>query len=316
MNEEGSVVEEGFFVENILDRKKVGKQYMCLVKWIGYGMDELTWEPESQLMEDVPEIMTAYLERVEKEKEGKKKPKRRERRLRKMKKPKEKYIGKEKEKSEEASSQTTVPLEDSMKRKELVEEEPLEIEEIIVSDESSLVLSDEEVAQKPIVQVKKRQKKRADVSSSKHDVVHTLGRSVPEMKGDEAKKSIDTMDESDETDERDEEDEKDLFDIRRPSKRQKERNVHVGVGEKRKRKKTREEREELETRKKERIPMKVSDCRRKDDDVLFYKIEWKDAVRGEESSWLPAPEVHKMCPMLIVEFMESRLRWHIKSQKQ
>lgn len=45
-------------VEKILDRRIVGGCREYFVKWLGYGMDDSSWEPEGLL--DCPELLTEF----------------------------------------------------------------------------------------------------------------------------------------------------------------------------------------------------------------------------------------------------------------
>jgi hypothetical protein len=47
--EEGSEDEEYYEVEKILEKRQVGKRCQYLVKWHGFGEDQATWEPPSNL---------------------------------------------------------------------------------------------------------------------------------------------------------------------------------------------------------------------------------------------------------------------------
>ena len=49
-----------FVVQKILDKKKVNGKIYYKVKWKGYPESEATWEPRSQLIEDVPLIVREY----------------------------------------------------------------------------------------------------------------------------------------------------------------------------------------------------------------------------------------------------------------
>ena len=49
-----------YIVEEILKKKKVGRKIEYLVKWLGFPLDEATWVPRTQLLEDVPEIVKEY----------------------------------------------------------------------------------------------------------------------------------------------------------------------------------------------------------------------------------------------------------------
>lgn len=55
---------ERFVVESIVDHRLVDGVREFLVFWEGYGEDEVTWEPEESLMEDVPNMVKAYLKSV------------------------------------------------------------------------------------------------------------------------------------------------------------------------------------------------------------------------------------------------------------
>src|SRR5690606_41107057 len=48
--------EEEFFVDEILDSKRKNRKVLYLVHWIGYSIDETTWEPLSNLHKVLPLI--------------------------------------------------------------------------------------------------------------------------------------------------------------------------------------------------------------------------------------------------------------------
>ena len=48
-SEEESSEVEVFEVENVLDQRKRRRSWEYLVKWVGYGLEESTWEPASNL---------------------------------------------------------------------------------------------------------------------------------------------------------------------------------------------------------------------------------------------------------------------------
>lgn len=50
----------GYYVETILRRRKKGRSYQYLVKWLNYPEYESTWEPRSNLLKDVPELVEAF----------------------------------------------------------------------------------------------------------------------------------------------------------------------------------------------------------------------------------------------------------------
>lgn len=47
-----------YFVSRIRDRKRVGRGFRYEVEW--FGFHERTWEPRSQLMRDIPEMVLAF----------------------------------------------------------------------------------------------------------------------------------------------------------------------------------------------------------------------------------------------------------------
>ena len=47
--EDGSEDEEYYEVEKILEKRQVGKRCQYLVKWYGFGEDQATWEPPTNL---------------------------------------------------------------------------------------------------------------------------------------------------------------------------------------------------------------------------------------------------------------------------
>ena len=54
-------------VDEILDKKydPITKSHLYLVKWEGFNKDHNTWEPESSLLEDVPEMVVDYNDKIE-----------------------------------------------------------------------------------------------------------------------------------------------------------------------------------------------------------------------------------------------------------
>ena len=54
-------------VDEILDKKydSASKSHLYLVKWEGFNKDHNTWEPESSLLEDVPEMVVDYNDKME-----------------------------------------------------------------------------------------------------------------------------------------------------------------------------------------------------------------------------------------------------------
>jgi hypothetical protein len=49
VEEESSQDEDVYEVEKILEKRLVGKRLQYLVKWEGYGIEQATWEPVSNL---------------------------------------------------------------------------------------------------------------------------------------------------------------------------------------------------------------------------------------------------------------------------
>jgi hypothetical protein len=49
-----------FKVEKILKKKKKGNQIFYKVKWVGYDEKESTWEPRSNLLIDVPDLVQEF----------------------------------------------------------------------------------------------------------------------------------------------------------------------------------------------------------------------------------------------------------------
>ena len=49
VEEESSQDEDVYEVEKILEKRLVGKRVQYLVKWEGYGIEQATWEPVSNL---------------------------------------------------------------------------------------------------------------------------------------------------------------------------------------------------------------------------------------------------------------------------
>ena len=54
-------------VDEILDKKYdlATKSHQYLVKWEGFNKDHNTWEPESSLLEDVPEMVVDFNDKLE-----------------------------------------------------------------------------------------------------------------------------------------------------------------------------------------------------------------------------------------------------------
>lgn len=52
--------ENVYKVERILERRRRGRGYAYLVKWLGYPDSENTWEPRTRLMRDVPELVESF----------------------------------------------------------------------------------------------------------------------------------------------------------------------------------------------------------------------------------------------------------------
>jgi 3-dehydroquinate dehydratase len=59
--------EDLFIVEEILDKKYDEEEgiFTYLVKWEGFPPSENTWEPEHILLEDVPDMVVDYNDRLE-----------------------------------------------------------------------------------------------------------------------------------------------------------------------------------------------------------------------------------------------------------
>lgn len=55
--------EIGFDIEEILNHRKKGSTYSFLVRWKGYGPDQNTWEPKSNLQCKNCKIVNAYLKK-------------------------------------------------------------------------------------------------------------------------------------------------------------------------------------------------------------------------------------------------------------
>ena len=47
-------------MERLLQRQQRSDEAYFLVNWRGYSLDESTWEPETILLEDVPEQVAAW----------------------------------------------------------------------------------------------------------------------------------------------------------------------------------------------------------------------------------------------------------------
>ena len=54
-------------VDEILDKKydPDSKLHLYLVKWEGFNKEHNTWEPESSLLEDVPEMVVDFNDKME-----------------------------------------------------------------------------------------------------------------------------------------------------------------------------------------------------------------------------------------------------------
>ena len=54
-------------VDEIFDKRydPETKSHLYLVKWEGFNKDHNTWEPESSLLEDVPEMVVDYNDKME-----------------------------------------------------------------------------------------------------------------------------------------------------------------------------------------------------------------------------------------------------------
>ncbi len=47
-------------LKKILKKKKVGKQTFYKVKWVKYDKKESTWEPRSNLLIDIPDLVQEF----------------------------------------------------------------------------------------------------------------------------------------------------------------------------------------------------------------------------------------------------------------
>jgi hypothetical protein len=59
MNEIETEEEEMYEVEEILDKKKIGAKWKYQIKWVGYGLDQTTWEPAENL-ENVDSMLKEF----------------------------------------------------------------------------------------------------------------------------------------------------------------------------------------------------------------------------------------------------------------
>ena len=57
-------IQKKFIIEEILEKKKIKNKIMYLILWKGYK--DATWEPRTEIIKDVPEMINTFEESLKK----------------------------------------------------------------------------------------------------------------------------------------------------------------------------------------------------------------------------------------------------------